>query len=119
MATKTKTVEMAVRDPANAMRFVTEMVDVAIVRVNVRNLDPAHNGRVFNDVIGGEVKFAPDEVKTLDISEPLAAQIKSRRGGPWELTSAAATAPTLADETEDDEQSPEVLRVQRVRRKLR
>ena len=65
MATKMKNVEMARRDPANATRFVTEMKDIEVVRVNIKNCDPAINGHVFNDVVSGAVWFATGETKTL------------------------------------------------------
>lgn len=81
----TKNVEMARRDPANAQRFVSEMVDVEVVRVNIKNCDPAINGRVFTDVVSGGVWFATGETKTLEISEPEAARIRARRGGAWEI----------------------------------
>lgn len=81
----TKNVEMARRDPANAQRFVSEMVDVEVVRVNIKNCDPAINGRVFTDVVSGGVWFATGETKSLEVSEAAVAEIRARRGGAWEL----------------------------------
>ena len=81
----TKNVEMARRDPANAQRFVSEMVDVEVVRVNIKNCDPAINGHVFNDVVCGAVWFATGETKVLEISKPEADCIRARRNGSWEL----------------------------------
>jgi hypothetical protein len=101
----TKTVEMATRDPANAQRFVSEMVEVEIVRVNIRNRDRyARNGRTFSDVICGEVKFKLGEVKTLEISQALATELKKRRDPAWELT---ATSPTPVDDDDADDEEVE------------
>lgn len=83
--TKTKNVEIAVRDPANAQRFITEMKDIEVVTVNVRLHDTVLAGRVFNDLVCGGVFFKPGEVKSLEISAPEAARIRARRDGPWEL----------------------------------
>ena len=41
----TKTVDMAVRDPANAQRFVTESTPIEVVKVSVRNRDKRPAGR--------------------------------------------------------------------------
>ena len=49
----TKTVEMAKRDPANAQRFVSEVTEVEIVKVTIRNRDRRPAGRILNDVIAG------------------------------------------------------------------
>ena len=102
----TKTVEMAQRDPANAQRFVSEMVEVEIVRVNIRNRDRyARNGRTFSDVVCGEVKFKPGEVKTLEISQALATELKKRRDPAWELTAASPSPPDDDDDAEAFEQA--------------
>lgn len=87
--TKTKNVELAVRDVNNGTRFVTEMKDIEVVRVNIRNCDPAHNGRVFTDVVCGGVFFNTGEVKSLEISAPEAEHIRNRRGGAWEIVPAS------------------------------
>lgn len=105
----TKTVEMATRDPANAQRFVSEMVEVEIVRVNIRNRDRyARNGRTFSDVICGEVKFKPGEVKTLEISQALATELRNRRDPTWELTTAPSTPADDEEEEASEEASEEV-----------
>lgn len=81
----TKLVEMAKRDPANAQRFVSEGVEVQIVKASIRNRDRRPAGRILNDVISGQVKFRPGQVKTLEISEALATELKSRKDPSWEL----------------------------------
>jgi hypothetical protein len=98
----TKKVEMAVRDP-KTKKLVVDEVEVQTVTVNVRNRDLRRSGggHVFNDVICGEVKFKPGEIKTLEISEAEVAEIKRRRNGAWELTTAAPTPPALVDDDED------------------
>ena len=73
--------------------------EVEIVRVNIRNRDPRSGGHVFNSVICGEVKFKPGEVKTLEISEPEAAEIKRNRrrrlGADFRRTDPLDTQPTM------------------------
>jgi hypothetical protein len=97
----TKKVEMAVRDP-KTKKLVVDEVEVQTVTVNVRNRDLRRSGgHVFNSIICGEVKFKPGEIKTLEISEAEVAEIKSRRNGAWELTTAAPTPPALVDDDED------------------
>jgi hypothetical protein len=97
-----KQVEMAVRDPANAQRFVTEMTEVQTVRVNVRNADSYYRrGRSLSDVISGAVHFRPGEVKTLEISEALATKIRRHEEPPWQLTSDPPTPPApIEDEVQ-------------------
>lgn len=85
MSTKMKSVQMAVQDKANATRFVTEMKDIEVVRVKIKNCDPAINGHVFNDVVSGAVWFATGETKTLEISEPEARHIREHRDGAWTI----------------------------------
>ena len=87
--TKFKSVEMAKPDPANATRFVTEMKDVEVVRINVRLRDTVVAGRVFTDVACGGVFFKPGEVKSLEITAVEATRIRNRREGPWEIVPAS------------------------------
>lgn len=87
----TKTVDMAVRDPANAQRFVTESTPVDIVKVSVRNRDKRPAGRELNDVISGRVLFRAGQVKTLEVSAAFAAELKARKDPSWELVRAPST----------------------------
>jgi hypothetical protein len=81
----TKTVEMAKRDPANAQRFVSEATEVEVIKVSIRNRDRRPAGRILNDVISGQVKFRPGQVKTLEVSQALATELKARKDPSWEL----------------------------------
>ena len=96
----TKTVEMAKRDPANAMRFVSEETEVQIVKVSIRNRDKRPAGRMLNDIISGQIKFKPGQVRTLEVSAAFAAELKARKDLSWELVS---TRSTFRDEEEDDQ----------------
>jgi hypothetical protein len=94
----TKKVEMAIRDP-RTRQLVVDEVEVEVVRVNVRNRDLRRTGgHVLNIIICGEVYFKPGDVKTLELSKDEVAEIKRRRNGAWEITTAAPTAATLADD---------------------
>ena len=102
----TKRVEMAVRDPKTKKLLVDE-VEVKGVTVNIRNRDRRSGGHVLNDVMLEEgVYFRPGEVKTLQISEAMVAEIKRHRNGPWELTTAAPTPPAPADDEDDEVYEP-------------
>jgi hypothetical protein len=99
----TKLVEMAVRDP-KTKKLVVDEVEVKGVRVNIRNRDRRSGGHVLNDVMLDEgVLFRPGQVKTLEVSEALVAEIKRRRNGAWELTTAAPTPAALVDDEENDD----------------
>ena len=59
--------------------------------VNIHNHDfKARNGRMFNDVISGPVLFRPGEVKRLEVSTAVVAELRAyklaRRRGAFELT---------------------------------
>lgn len=98
MATTTTTVEMAVRDPKTG-KLDKRIEEVAVVRISIRNRDRRPAGRTFNDVISGEVKFRPGEVKTLEVSAAMAAELRARKDRSWELTT--ATPSTSADDDEE------------------
>jgi hypothetical protein len=96
-----KRVEMAVRD-AKTKQLVVDEVEVEVVTVNVRNRDlRQRGGHVYTSLVSDMTFFKPGQVKTLQISEAEAAEIKRRRNGPWELTTDAPTA--LADDDDDRE----------------
>ena len=80
----TKTVDMAVRDPANAQRFVTESTPIEVVKVSIRNRDKRPAGRELNDVVCGQIKFRAGQTKTLEVSAALAAELKARKDPSWE-----------------------------------
>ena len=94
----TKTVDMAKRDPANAQRSSGEYPSV--VKVSIRNRDRRPAGRSFNDVISGQVKFRPGQVKTLEVSAAFAAELKARKDPSWELV---RTPSTFHDDDEEGE----------------
>jgi predicted secreted Zn-dependent protease len=96
----TMMVEMATRDPANAQRFVTEMVEITTVRVNVRCVVTNSGGRIMTDVaLPTPVRFRPNEVKTVEISEGYATRIRRHEEPNWAITSDPPT-PALDDEQE-------------------
>ena len=86
----TKTVEMAVRDPQTG-KLDKAIEEVAVVRVTIRNRNRLPAGRTLNDVICGQVKFRPGQVKTLEVSQALATELKARRDPSWELVRAPST----------------------------
>ena len=96
----TKTVDMAVRDPANAQRFVTESTPVQVVKVSIRNRDKRPAGRVLNDIISGQIPFRAGQVKTLEVSAAFAAELKARKDPSWELV---RTPSTFEDDAEGDQ----------------
>jgi hypothetical protein len=119
----TKLVEMAVHDP-KTKKLATEPVEVQTVRVNIRNRDRYSAGRIFSDLCLDElVLFKPGQVKTLEISQALATELKKRKDRVWELTSAAPSPPEDEDEEEEmeaeEEQSEddEPVKPQRVQRR--
>jgi hypothetical protein len=99
----TKTVNMAVRNPQTKQLIVDE-VEVQTVTVNVRNRDLRRTGgHVLNSLVGGEIFFRPGDVKRVELSQQEVAEIRRRRSGAWELTTAAPTSPALADDEDDED----------------
>jgi hypothetical protein len=100
----TKLVEMAVHDP-QTKKLITQMTEVPTVVVNIRNKDRYAAGRVFTDVcLDNGVLFKPGAVKTLEISQALATELKKRRDPAWELTTASPSPP---DDDDDDAEALE------------
>ena len=95
---RTKKVEMAVKDP-KTKKLVVDEVEVEVVTVNIRNRDlRQRGGHVYTSIVSDMTFFKPGEVKTLQISEQEVAEIKRRRNGVWELTTAPPTPEARDDE---------------------
>ena len=106
-----KLVDMAVVDDIiNALQV--RKVPIESVMVNIRNHDfKARNGRMFNDVISGPVLFRPGEVKRLEVSTAVVAELRAyklaRRRGAFELTHESPTT-IAADEAEATDETDEM-----------
>ena len=84
---------------------------IELVTVNIRNHDfKARNGRMFNDVISGPVLFRPGEVKRLEVSTAVVAELKAyklARRRAFELTHELPTT-IAADEAEATDETDEM-----------
>lgn len=106
-----KLVDMAVVDDTTDALQVRK-VPIESVTVNIRNHDfKARKGRMFNDVISGPVLFRPGEVKRLEVSTAVVAELKAyklaRRRGAFEVTHESPTT-IDADEAEATDETDEM-----------
>jgi hypothetical protein len=68
---------------------MSEDDEVKTVKLAIRSkLDGPH---IFSDVVAGHIEFAPGEVKTLEMSESAAKEVREGTSG-WELASKRGVA---------------------------